>query len=577
MTIRKQTSHLNQLLVVFATILTAILAGIGIGEKKVAAYTMTDDGYALVTNGNDFNQAVTTDKKPYVRAANDLYYGGATTVNANLTLDMAGYTFYESSTTSAPLYVTGAYSITVMNMNQVIKTAGVTTGAENCKAADGITSTTGYAHGYYGFIWVASGNAVVTYQNCIWQFAATVTNTQPFYSVGPNAFQFSGTNTFTCGTDQELQEGDGFTILDGTTSFIEQAGLGTYNSCDDTGASWNLTVNAGATLNWTSNRTGFLMYTTSPVTWTINGNLNLTNTAAACNDLWYGSSSTATITVGSSGSLNVNTYAPLFDTDISTVTFSAASGSYIDIRNNLATGQLVSGVVATSDTFSITNPSYARFAAGAGAVFGTSTNFKMTATNAHRLNVYSDMAQASNTLSKRGVATGVFSNDYVTLFDTATPSTYTTTDMSAIKAGKVIEFSAAKGLSITTLPTALTWQASLNDINALASNGETITIARTAGNIMPIAIYDDRDIGAYGWSLSVASNSLVPLVYNGNVIDATGQTLFDSSSALLTQTGDALFQTTFAENAGIQAQVSNKMKAGTFTGTLTWTINDTIS
>ncbi|QBO35885.1 hypothetical protein EQG49_05145 [Periweissella cryptocerci] len=610
--------------------LLALVSLLVMTEHVGHAYTVQADGSYLVTSGTDMTAAlkVTNANASSVDTivfANDIYINNSTasnyTISRSTNIDFAGHAVYGNDHGLAFFTVTGAGSnIYVKNMNMQSTSSSDT--KVSCPTENGSsqTSNTGYSRGYYGvFYGVKATTGTLTYENCTWSFPNTPTFTQAFWWQGGHIILKGNNNIIQLG-DQELAEAYAIEIQPsddpdnpGVTTFQELY-KSDYNGSIAPGVNSNMSsssdpmllrVAQGATLNWTSARSGNIWYGTSgiPLLWDIQGTFNYQNTATTKHDVFQNTMSTFTLNIGSQGNMNFKGTGPLFEFSSfsGAVVMNAADGANVDIENNLSAG-VITGTATAADKINLGNVASAKFAASAAPVFGTNTTanalLTINTTQSMRSTAYADQAATNPTLYMRGNGAMAMKGGYGTPWS----SNYTTANMTTLSQAQAHVFSYPQGLNFmdsvygtNTWPTNFGWSATLFD---LPKDGSKQLINRDNGNTMTLGIYDDRDVPAWTLSASVTtmvndgkritrnggqeldplvwvpSQGATPLQITSTADTATGVLKSSDFSGTIPKASD--YAITYPENLGLLAALDNSMLAGDYSGTITWTLNDGI-
>lgn len=583
---------------------------VAMAHSVSAAITPDANGYLHVSSGSDLKTALTQTQTTIV-FDKDINVGSGYTVTKSTTFDFNGHAMFATQVNQW-LTVTGSSNIVVKNMYMANNTATAagTSLSLSIPSESGTGTTTGVAASGYGVFYGAVSNPDVnkgnlTFQDCTWSFPNVGGNNRPlWWEIGHVIFK--GTNVFNCGGDREFGIGYAFEVQDGVTTFNETPISSTYNSIN-TGQNANkasdtdpmlVSVNQGATLNWSSNRGNYIWWgdAAKPILWNVNGTFNYSNSNTTARQLFTNAIGTFTCNVGAKGVFNFKAPGPLFQlgTFNQAVTMTAADGAKLAIENTVGAG-VISGLANTYDKFNLGKVASAKFASAVAPVFGASdqSNFTLNTTDSVQVTSYADRAATNVNLSMPGNGPMTIHGGYATPW----AANYTAANMTTLQNSLAHVFGSAKGLGFmddiygtNTFPTAFSWSASLQN---LPTDGSNVNIARDTGNTMTLGIYDDRDTPS--WTLAAAVS---PLVNNGNAIqknagatinplvwsqggvtlplsaEATG--VLSSQNSQLTVNNGSDYTITLPENEGLLASLNRNMLAGEFIGTITWTLNDGI-
>lgn len=625
---------MKKLIIQTLVIFVAMFGLLIMAAQEAHAYTIQEDGSYLVTSGTDMTAALKVTNAlsgpaATIVLARDIYINNLTASNYTITrstnFDFAGHAVFANDHGFAFFTVTGAGSnIYVKNMN--MQSTLTTDTKVACPTEDGSsqTSNTGYSRGYYAvFYGVKATTGTLTYENCTWSFPNIKTYTQAFWWQGGHII-LKGNNNITQLGDQELAEAYAIEIQPsddpnnpGVTVFNELYASdfnGSIAPAADSNSSSTsdpmlLRVAQGATLNWTSARSGNLWYGTGsmPLLWDIQGTFNYNNTATSSYDVFdgLGTMKSFTLNIGSQGTMKFKGTGPLlmFSEFSDFVTMNAADGANVDIENNLSTG-VISGTASANDKINLGKVASVKFAANSAPIFGTDTTanalFTINTTESMRSTSYSDQAATAPTLYMRGNGPMTIKGGYKST--NLWSSNYTTANMTTLSQAKAHVFSYPQGLNFmdsvygtNTWPTNFSWNTTLANLPA---NGSATLISRDSGEKMTLGVYDDRDVP--GWTLAA---TVTPMVNSGTQIARNaGQAIeplvwvptTNAAPLPLTSTaGGAIgilkssdfsgtipkasdYAITYPENLGLLTSISRNTLAGDYSGTITWTLNDGI-
>lgn len=322
---------------------------------------------------------------------------------------------------------------------------------------------------------------------------------------------FYGTNTFTilqnhnfndasmAGNDNQgewIQGGYYTEVVNGTTTLNQSWGYDQplYSYADTANT---LKIDDDASLIWNLNKTYTMYYddyTSGDVTWDIgeNAKFNINGTKNTASefgswfmwttfDNWY-------VNVANGGQINIVTGGGSINVDaFKKAVFNFGAGSNI-LFNNLATGNLFSGVPGAGSSMNLNDPNSVTFQAQTAPVFSSNTKLPIVITGAglrtHASNT-NDGSGGINDLWLRqvtGTTDGTFASANMT------PVNYTAANLTTLKKAKYVQWSEPIGIGVNTSQLNRNF---LVDLMTLPTDGSFGSLIAGDGS-MDFNVMDDR-------------------------------------------------------------------------------------
>ena len=608
----------------FLILLSWALTSLFFIQSSQASITQETDGngvtWYIITAGNDFNTLLTgsATSPMNIRASRDLTLPTSPVTIPNgltLTIDMNNFALYSCY---------GYDSIFHVGTNQTIRLANMQMTATgnnnelvnnpNVPKPDGTMNGSVRYNYYYGLFYSADQNysagSKLTYQNVQMNLGSITTwggsGGQPFYTRGLPV-NFSGNNYFNFPAGrQELMEGQGFSVLDGTTQ-ITGSGNSSYVPITNgtTGSVGGISVNAGAQLTVNlPNQTGTFFNSNGHNFSLINqGNLQI-NLANITNFMSGTTDTPIAYTFGPSSSTNISTN-NLFNyattNPVNTLFDNHAQFTYTSLTNAFWYNNPDS-----NDSFTIKNADRVRFntqnagtPAGQSAVFrnsstGGNTSMPITISTTSPLG-YDITGYALNgnpligrTTNSTNAAFGVVGSFYPSLgnlvsgLTTGPDGQYpTSTGVQVYQSAPALEFTRNVGMltfASTPLDTALTFNYQTNMI----SPGGSLLPRNGTNNTMDFVITDSRaEMPNFSVQASIVSDNLptgMALHWldsgNNNTLSATPFNIFTQDSPL-ELLAPFTYRKSYQADQGVQLQLdSPAVQKGTYNATIQWNLVD---
>lgn len=515
-------------------------------------------------------------------ATSPILYSGLN--NATIAIDFQKYQFYAASPTESRIIIsnTSKAQFTLSNVNNV--SSSTSNLVSNVPNVNGSGTMTAYYNTYYGMLLSAdygaslattNCGASITYNNVNYNMPNDVYYNQPIttYYVPIN---FTGTNTIIAGnTGQQLGEMSNINVINGTTTLAGGKGSGAflgamiYPYYNNTSSKiFNVTVAKSATLNLINNSTSptfDFIGTNNSLVFNNSGTLNVRSTISG--SLIAGAGTNGTTINATDGSItNMSTIGPTFNNTMASKVFimNLAANTQTSLVSQSSAPLWNSAAWASGSGINVTSTAKLLTYSG-GFRAGGLTN---TTTSTIPVNFVS-----GNTISKGYTvsSTPTDANSY----DNLTPNNTKTNAGGTTVLSNALDATTDNGLLLMfNPPTLLVTGTNFNWAYSLASlPGADTLLSRTSGDDISFKVTGTTNFTVTADYQPTQSSQPFSMWFKKDTtltaLGATPQTILSNSDMTVQS---SVYTRTFDKTTGLLIKANNRAKAGTFRGTVDWTL-----